>query len=121
MTTAKIKSIRNKLNEPIRNVEVLVVFKDQTIKSSIDLIFPFSNVADGKGREKVFVILKEVQPGFDILPNNLFKLKNRNMTFNHNTELKGKKTKLIKMADPYTDLVAGDMGIVDFVEDADQT
>jgi hypothetical protein len=55
------------------------------------------------------------------LPNNLFKLKNHNiMTLNFGQELKGKKVKLIKMVDPYTDLKAGDIGVIEFVDDAGQ-
>jgi microcompartment protein CcmK/EutM len=42
------------------------------------------------------------------------------MTFNRNTSLTGKKVKLIKMVDSYTDLKEGDMGVIDFVDDAGQ-
>lgn len=42
------------------------------------------------------------------------------MTINNRPELTGKKVKLIKMVDPYTDLKSGDMGVIDFVDDAGQ-
>lgn len=42
------------------------------------------------------------------------------MTLHRGTELTGKKVKLIKMVDPYTDLKSGDMGVIDFVDDAGQ-
>ncbi|HNS16413.1 MAG TPA: DUF4314 domain-containing protein [Bacteroidales bacterium] len=42
------------------------------------------------------------------------------MTFHRSIELTGKKVKLIKMVDPYTDLKAGDMGVIDFVDDENQ-
>lgn len=42
------------------------------------------------------------------------------MIFNRDTELIGKKVKLIKMDDPYTDLKAGDEGVIEFVDDENQ-